>query len=322
MACNNGTTIYWGGVSFSTAPQIFSNPELTTVAIDGWYSIGNVYRQMTGGVLGAAQACPTCKFSCDTGIITGNGSVGKYNVSVGLGGTTGAVIIRFKPHGVPDRCTWSFDGISASEYSSSTFGYMAGLIGDGGATGTHVCNSGTVTITNANGSNGQSFAGFQHSYDFQGNNFVVDEDEFGTPIAATAGPYSAAETTLVNGTVGFVTMVVPKPNPSPSDLVVTVDGPCNSTLWDLQVNCPIKLNQFAAGVSGGGCGLNSSSPIYTAHVGNDTGVSTSISVNDWVFNDEDGVTQTPAGIYPVDVLGVNNFMTVSADGIVTNIAPC
>ena len=322
MACNNGTTIYWGGVSFSTAPQIFSNPELTTVAIDGWYSIGNVYRQMTGGVLGAAQACPTCKFNCDTGIITGNGSVGKYNVSVGLGGTTGAVIIRFKPYGTPDRCTWAFDGISASEYSSSTFGYMAGLIGDGGATGTHVCNSGTVTITNANGSNGQSFAGFQHSYDFQGNNFVVDEDEFGSPIAATAGPYSAAETTLVNGTVGFVTMVVPKPNPSPSDLVVTVDGPCNSTLWDLQVNCPIKLNQFAAGVSGGSCGFNFSSPIYTAHVGNDTGVSTSISVNDWVFNDADGVTQTPAGIYPVDVLGVNNLMTVSADGIVTNIAPC
>ena len=113
-----------------------------------------------------------------------------------------------------------------------------------------------------------------------------------------------------------------KRNPSPSDLVVTVDGPCNSTLWDLQVNCPIKLNQFAAGVRGGGCGFNFSSPIYTAHVGNDTGVSTSISVNDWVFNDEDGVTQTPAGIYPVDVLGVNNLMTVSADGIVTNIAPC
>ncbi len=322
MACNNSTTIYWGGVSFSTAPQIYSDPELTIVAIDGWYSIGGVYRQMTGGVLGASQSCPTCKFNCDTGVVTGTGSVGKYNVNVGLGGSTGAVIIRFRPYGAPDRCTWTFNGVSASEYSSPVFGYMEGLIGNGGATGTHVCDGSGVTITNANGSNGLSFAGLQYVYDFQGNNFVVDEDEFGSPIGATAGPYSAAETTLVDGTVDFVTMVVPKPLPSPSDLVISVDGPCIYTQWDLQVNCPIKLNEFAAGVNGGACGFNFSSPIYTAHVGNDTGVSTSISVNDWVFNDENGVTKTPAGIYPVSVLGVNNLMTVSADGIVTNIAPC
>ena len=45
-------------------------------------------------------------------------------------------------------------------------------------------------------------------------------------------------------------MVVPKPNAFPYEVTITVDGPCGGTLWELDINCPQKLNHFSSGAAG------------------------------------------------------------------------
>ena len=145
----------------------------------------------------------------------------------------------------------------------------------------------------------------------------------GSVIDATVGPYSAAEVNLVNGTAGYFMMVIPKPNASPSTLELVVEQPCGPSTWNIDVNCPISLNSFTAGILGGGCGVYSTN-IFTAAVSTSTGISPgpTIAVNDWAFADADGVTPLPAGIYPVQIGGANNFVTVDTNGVVTNVAAC
>ena len=62
-------------------------------------------------------------------VISGSGGKGKYTLIGNMGATTGAIIVKFDPASVPDRCVWTYDGTSASEYSSSSEGYLEGVIG-------------------------------------------------------------------------------------------------------------------------------------------------------------------------------------------------
>ena len=79
--------------------------------------------------------CPTCQVPCGSPI-TGSGNNGIYRISFDFGTATGAAIITFNPgthansqNPVPDKMTWTFDGQTASEYSSRLGGYMTGYIG-------------------------------------------------------------------------------------------------------------------------------------------------------------------------------------------------
>ena len=51
-------------------------------------------------------------------------------------------------------------------------------------------------------------------------------------------------------------------------------------------------------------------------------MSSIIGVNDWAFEDINGVTPMPAGIYPVVIGGVNNFVTVDTNGVVSSVSTC
>mgnify|MGYP003627798682 CR=1 FL=1 len=321
MACNNSTTVYWSGISFDTSPQIYTDSNLTIIAPDGWYSVGGTFREMSGGLLGPPQACPACLVPCG-GPINGNGGQGQYRINMDLGNDTGAALIFFSPQGVPDRVTWTYDGLSASEYSHVTFGYLQGLIGaeTGGASG---ASCGPV-ITNAAGSGTATYAGT--IFDYITGAFVNQ----GTPI--TMGPYnpqgSAINPVDLVGSfaagwgAGFgATMVIPKPNITPTNLLITIDGPCGTTGWDMRSVCPLKLNAFRRGVDEGACCIYTAE-LYTASVYDFTGVSNVVQLNDWAFEDINGVTKIPEGIYPVDNNGTDSLVTVSADGIVTNIAAC
>ena len=116
MACNNSGVFYWSGASFETTNMIFTDSNLTSPAPDGWYSVGGVFRQIVGGVLGAATTCPECDdFFCPTGTVNGSGGGGKYFMNVNVGSDMGAIVVRFNPQSQPDKCTWTYDGVSASE---------------------------------------------------------------------------------------------------------------------------------------------------------------------------------------------------------------
>ena len=129
-------TYYYDGVSFADATAIYTNATLTSLAPDGWYMVGNIFRQQISGVLGAPTNCPSCAVPCGTGGFVATGTTGVYNVLFQLGNTPGASIITFSPginqsscQPIPDKLTWTYNGVSASEYSSLVGGYQTGMIG-------------------------------------------------------------------------------------------------------------------------------------------------------------------------------------------------
>ena len=159
--------------------------------------------------------------------------------------------------------------------------------------------------------------------------FVTDLDNSNTPIPVTLGPYNPSvdpnpiNVNLVAGTPGFFTMVVPKPNATPSIIKVEIDVICPNGEFNVDFNCPNNLNAFDGNIAGRACG-DTGVNFYTASVATVDGVSSTIGVNDWAFSDINGVNPQPAGIYPVVIgsPGVNHFVTVDSNGIVTNVAAC
>ena len=324
MACNNSTIVYWGGVNFSTATQLFSDVNLTSVAANGWYSYNGVYREMSGGVLGPPTLCPSCTVDCSIGtspIITGGGNPGKFKVNIDVGSTTGAIVLRFEPQNTPSKLTWTFDNVSASEYSSATWGYKEGVIGqytssDNG--GSYMCIK-DMPLSNDLGSNNQIYYGIL--YDYTNATFTPYYDSNGNTTPVVMGPYNPSEVNMVRGAAGFFTMVIPKPNAAPDTLYLDVEITCPQNSFNIEVNCPRALNLFNSGNAGDAC-ATVGVDFYTASVATSNGVSSTIAENDWAFNDVNGVTPKPAGQYPVTIGGVTHFVTVDTNGVVTAVVTC
>ena len=207
IICTQGT-YYWAGTSFATATQIYSDSNLTTVANDGWYSVGGVYRQMVGGVLGPQTLCPSCVIPCGTGLSIGGFSTGLFAIAFDMGTAPGAAVITFSAgvsnttlRPIPDGLTWNYNGMSGSEGSALVGGYQRGITGapDGPpATFSVPCfntNPGSPPITTATGSNGIQPNGAQYYvWDASINNFVASG-------AASMGPYTGI-TNNVSGSSG------------------------------------------------------------------------------------------------------------------------
>ena len=145
---------YYDGLTFASAGNVYTDSNLTTGAPDGFYSLGGIVRVKTGGVLGPPQNCPSCAVPCGTGGFAATGETGVYTVDFELGNTPGAAVITFSPGvdnntcvPIPDKCTWSYNGVTASEYSSLLGGYQTGMIGspDGPPKGGTQCDACAAT---------------------------------------------------------------------------------------------------------------------------------------------------------------------------------
>lgn len=326
MACINSTTFYWPGASFASTTTIYSDPGFTTIAPDGWYQQAGIYRQMLGGVLGAVTTCPTCVLPCDS-TFSGSGVQGQFFLTANVGTTTGVVLVLLNPLDVPDKCTWSFDYDNsgtptvASEYSSPNFGYLQGLIG----TVSSACSvGGSPTMTNALGSSGFSVNVDRYDYDTALGNFPATPTSVGTQ---TLGPYDPQGT----GTnpvdfrptqVGSCMMVIPKPLTTTTTIEFVFDGPCASTGWSFFVGCPTQLNSFRCSPSPTASCTGATDPFFTAHIGNNTGVATSVFEHDWAFEDQNGINKKAAGTYLVESGGAPQCVVVSSDGVVTSVSNC
>ena len=266
------------------------------------------------GIVKSITLCSGAPVSCGTAI-NGNGNQGLYNLDFNATATTGAIVVKFNPASFPDKCTWTFDGVSASEYSSASEGYLQGFVGTI-ASGISQCNP---DLTNANGSMNPApgtFTGNINNYD--GTAFV------NTGVSVTMGPYADAASggmSLTANAPGDCTMVIPKPNATPSIVSLVIDAPCGTTGWGVDIFCPVDCNRFDAGVKSGACGVYSTS-LYTISVHTNNGVSAQIQLHDWVFTDINGVNQCGTGTFPVTFGGNNYLMTVSGDGICTAITAC
>lgn len=277
--------------------------------------------------LAACQAVCNPPAPCGSSFTPGaNLNVGQFNITLDGGTDTGAFIIRFLPYSVPDRCTWTYDGVSASEYSSATEGYLQGLIGTiggGGGTGGGqifpTCLASGGIITNTNGSNGVQYNGFSYNWDPNTSTFVLG-------ASVTMGPYTnqaSGGVTLTANAPGFSMMVVPKPNATPGLMQMQLDGPCGQTGFQIEAYCPVKLSRKDRGVINGSCQTYTTN-FYTASPHTNTGLSpNNLQVHDWVFEDENGVTALPAGNYPARFPGgPHKIMTVSSNGVITALVAC
>jgi hypothetical protein len=347
-------TVFYDNISFAQANNVADDFEMTIPSADGWYSEGNIYRYATGGVLGPVQDCDDCNIPsvpCGRALATGGGEQGQYHITVDAGTDIGAVVIKFNPADIPDKCTWIYDGLVASEYSSLGAGYLQGVIGliSSGQTcgsyippGTAGGNPWNFPIDNLFGSNNAVYSSptsndgnpaadttpvIPDSYIWQwdGTDFV------NTNAVVVMGPYGPASpplgsgiggVTLTNPSPGECFMVIPKPNAGPESFSLIIDGPCGNTGWNMEIYCPRALQSFSVGAAGGVCGLSGTDMYYCSVDPASDGTATVIGLHDWVFQDANGVAAFPAGMYPVTMGGVDYCITVSDDGIVTAIAVC
>lgn len=309
-------TYFYDGTSFALATGLYTDAGFTTVAPDGFYSQGAVVRQMSGGVLGTAQTCASCINSCGSSVISNN-VFGQHNVAVDVGTGTGAVIVEFTVGiDATARCTWTYNGITASEYSSplATGGYLQGLIGSESCCG----------VTNAVGSAGSNYTGSVLNY--SGGAW--------TPSGATAtwGPFTnqaAGGVDLDPVGVGWGTtvMVVPKTVAATTiNFVIENSGgsAANAYDWSMVVKCPAQLPSFtgtlAAQIDCPAACLIATSPdtFYHAEV---SGTAGTPAVNDWVFSDPEGANAIADGYYSV-FFGGAFYCMETANGVIINLTAC
>ena len=311
-------TYYFDGVSFANASMVYTNSTLTAVASNGYYGQNGIVRQLIGGpsnpTLLQPLPCDNCSIPCGSGV-NGSGGTGKFFLTLNLGNSIGASKVTFNPQSVPDKCTWTYNSVSASEYSSPSEGYLQGMIGT--ISNASSCN---LSMSNANGSNGATTTGGTFQYDSGTNQFV----NTGTP--ATLGPYgnqASGGVSFTTNAPGNTVMVIPKPNASPENVSFTIEGPCSGTAWSIAVLCPQALTSFACTQSGNNCTVaceyaNFDLPVFNMPVSGSAGVP---AVNDWVFTDANGVNELINGQYSTVISGTRRCMTV-ANGVITSLVVC
>lgn len=305
---------YYDGTSFAMATGLWLDQQLLNPAPNGYYAQGGIYRQLTGGILSNAVACPSCIYNCGSAPLADNaGAFGNYIADVGVGNTQGAIVVKFTvgANSVAG-CTWTYDGQSASEYSSPNFGYCEGIIGDENAT----------ALTNAAGSAGVQYNGTQYIYS-QGawvNNFPISMGPF-------SGAPSGGVTLTPGGGYGTVIMIIPKPNANPVNANFNIEmAPGGSNLWSLEVECPALLPSFTGNLTAGfpthvaACTVSPPSPGLRYHYPV-SGVPGIPAINDFVFQDPYGVTPIQDGFVRGQIAGVWNSLEI-ANGVIINITPC
>lgn len=318
-------TYFYDGTDFAGSTSIYTDSTLSTVAADGWYSLNGLSRRMLNGILEQALACVGCASPCTTTPSASNAGGGSYKAVIDLGTGTGAVILTFTVNNIPDKMSWTYDGVSASEYSSPTFGYLEGVIGNSAsASGTTYCSSSLGSgLNNATGSNGGIYPNISvFNWDAGSNTFIA------SGATTTLGPYTnqaAGGVSFTSATPGTVVMVVPKPNASPNLLLLDIEAPCSGTAWSMVTACPAVLTRTLTTVvkttSGDACNAPTrATPLFNAPVNGTPGV---IGLYDWIFTDADGVNKAAAGFYSSGTQGTGApVFQVSADGVVTAIGTC
>ncbi len=310
-------TYYFDGTSFANATMLYTDATLSTVAPNGYYQQNDIIRQLVGGpgnpVLLQPQACVSCSVPCGSGV-NGNGGTGKYLLSMNLGNSIGAVKVTFNPQSVPDKCSWTYDGTTKSEYSTSSEGYLQGVVGKISSAA-----SCTLTMDNANGSNNQTTTGTTYLYDAGSNTFVNQ----GTP--ATLGPYAnqaGGGVTFTNNPPGNCIMGVPKPNATPETVDFVIEGPCSGTAWSIAVECPAALTSFQGSAGAASSNLAcaqdaTTNTYYNMPVGSGSSPGTPVTT-DWIFTDANGVNTAADNYYKISG---NRYMHVT-DGVCRGISPC
>lgn len=300
---------YLNGPSLASATNIYTDAALTTAAPDGFYSEGGLFRESIGGVLGQLNTCQSCISSCPLTINNAPAPPGLYTIQVDLGLGTGAVVVEFSPGITPSGILANFAGSPYNAVSSPVDGYHAAT------NPVHATYLGySVNGCSAGLVSGSPYAGVP-DYEWQTSSFYAT----GLQSNVFVAPGDASFTT--SGAPGTCVMVIPKLVSVSSPLIITISAPdaCSASGSLVSVACPVKLTSFSAGRIGTICGEDLDRTYYNVPV---TGSLGSPALYDWIFEDADGLTPLPDGIYLFDDGSAGTLHTI-ADGIVTFVdTPC
>ena len=299
-------TFFLNGPTLSAATTVFLDSGMTTCAPDGYYSDGAVARQQVGCVLLPAEACPTCGETCEDSIVDLASFEGMYYSTFFRGetaGDTGAIIVTFQQDNSVAGIRASYDSVTYNALSSPIYGYLAGTVG-------------AYTYVGGN------------TYDcgIEGSTYILDEYTYIAPAYSPLGTTTSVTVTsgemqLTAGDPGICIMVIPKPNPTPSDLFIRIVGPCPSSKALLSVSCPLKLPAFLGTVGVAEvfpewfCNFPYNVTYYVVPVNGD-GIT--LGLYDWVFSDINGANVLPDGFYralnvpaPFDTFEVQNGVIIA-----------
>lgn len=298
---------YINSNDFLTATAVYDDVNLTTLSPDGFYQFGGNYRQQLLGVLGSSSVCDVCYEPCGTGLVIPGGDTGLYNLTFNAGGTladVGAIVVYFNPAQVPDGIRVLYNGVYYNKTSNETTGVIQSTSGVNDAF--TILGDPAATCVPAPGT---------YSYDyFDGYTGATWDAGDPTPqdVTITAGDDQRGAAGL------WSTLVIPKPLALPNIVSVQVLGPCASTGWNLEVNCPADLESFNSSSNQGSstaCVTDDQRFYFARHRGFSNALPV---VTNFVFSDSNGVFPLANGNY---VMSDNNVITV-VNGVVTAIVAC
>lgn len=303
-------TYYIDGTTLSNSTTVYSNPEMTICAPDGFYSDGVIVRELVSCNLLPAQVCPECAEPCG-GSIAGSGGQGIYLLNLDTGTTAtdiGAIIITFNPAAVPDGIRATFDGTVYNKLSSPVDGYHGS---------TNPNNFTFIGATSSDcGISGSTYPAL-NEYSYVNGSFQLTGNT--QSVTVDAGDVS------LGSAPGNCVMVIPKPNPTPNIVNFEFVGPCSGTAWSINVSCPAALPSFGGSLTPRGdqttaCADSITETYYHASV---TGSAGTPALYDWIFTDPNGQATLAAGWYLVDAGGGNTYpVEVDANGVIITVGTC
>ena len=280
---------------------VFTNANMSTLASDGLYSLGNgVAYYMNGGSFGGTVSCPTCAELCSTFNESGDNVFPNqelYNFPVELQAATGAVIVRLKPSRTTTgalatgidyagNMIASLGTNTVNSYTSSLNGFVEKFFSYNGVVAP-LPSSGTATIPFT-------------IKDWDGTNYNLS----GTQNIIV----NSSDVTTVTNAAEYV-MVIPKTTATPSRLLINLFL-VKSQLFNIDVACPAALPSFQ--IAG---------PITVYHSTFSGGTGGTPALYNHVFTDPNGATKIAAGTYStVGVTGVSSIV-VDSNGIITTVTP-
>jgi len=314
--CSGGTTstYYVDGTELSDAIGIYTDSNLLTKAADGYYSDLSISRQQSSGDLLSSQTC-TCSVSCGSNV-SASGNVGNYTVDIDTGTDTGAVVIYFQPYNIPDGILATYDSSTYNTLTTNDYGVelaTAGELNFVGSSGTSGCDTSDLQ--------GSTTSVSDFTYD--GSSFV----DQGTTTSIVI-PSSGTVNLNATGNI-YYTLVVPKPNASPSSIELRIVGVCSGTAFKFKAICPTSLPSFSSSsvetTSNDACSATQDQTYYFVRNSSTTGTSDPVAdtntlpqVGNFVFSDVNGATALSDGFYKI----TSNTVAQVANGVVSAITSC
>lgn len=225
---------YINAPTLSAATAVFEDPAMTKCAPDGYYADGPIVRQQVDCVLLPPQECPFCGAECGC-VFEGPVNKGVYYFSVYLGYDTGPVEVRFDPLDYPNGIEAIYDSTVYNTVVSPFFGPLSAP-------------AGLPTFVGYDGDD----CGIVSTHTLEEFEFRSSDNSFHDLGTTDVVNVLASQNQLTWSSPGACVMIIPKPNATPTDLLVKVISPCDKDSFAIGISCPGDGDAYPIGGSSGG----------------------------------------------------------------------